>query len=45
LLQIEKTTIFEEDYLHKLAALKKGLMHDLLTGKIRVTSISGEQHV
>ena len=31
----------ENKYLAKLNRLKKGLMHDLITGKVRVTSIGG----
>ena len=35
----------ERQHIQKLITIKKSLMHDLLTGKVRVTSISGEQHV
>jgi type I restriction enzyme S subunit len=33
----------EEIYLEKLKAIKKGLMHDLLTGKVRVNINKEEQ--
>ena len=40
-----KRISYEGCYLNKLLAIKKALMHDLLTGKVRVTSISGERYV
>ncbi|MES9890957.1 MAG: restriction endonuclease subunit S [Candidatus Thiodiazotropha sp.] len=37
----EKAIALEEENLHKLMAIKKGLMHDLLTGKVRVNTKEG----
>jgi type I restriction enzyme S subunit len=36
LVSYERKIVIEEEYLSKLRLLKKGLMHDLLTGKVRV---------
>ena len=38
---VDENLASEETNLAKLNALKKGLMHDLLTGKVRVTSTGG----
>jgi len=37
----EKAIALEEENLQKLMAIKKGLMHDLLTGKVRVNTKEG----
>jgi type I restriction enzyme S subunit len=45
LLQIDQTIEKEEKYKQKLERLKKGLMEDLLTGKVRVNKlVEGENH-
>jgi hypothetical protein len=42
---ITKSLLVDNKSLHKLRSLKIALMQDLLTGKVRVTSLLTEQEI